>query len=129
MTLIFIERVNNPFTDAAAQIVFPDLVVWALTAFWFLGAMNTVNWLDGLDGLAAGVTAILSAVLVIHMLFRAAAAALSGHPAIGAAGRDPGLLAVEFQPGAHFYGQQWLVFPGLCRGRSGHHRRHAWPLC
>ena len=40
-----------------SQIVFPWPVVGALTIFWFTGMMNTVNWLDGLDGLAAGVSA------------------------------------------------------------------------
>jgi UDP-GlcNAc:undecaprenyl-phosphate GlcNAc-1-phosphate transferase len=38
-----------------------------LTVFWVMGMMNTVNWLDGLDGLAAGVGAILCLVLAIHM--------------------------------------------------------------
>jgi len=28
--------------------------------------MNTVNWLDGLDGLAAGIAAIFSAVLFVR---------------------------------------------------------------
>jgi UDP-N-acetylmuramyl pentapeptide phosphotransferase/UDP-N-acetylglucosamine-1-phosphate transferase len=43
---------------------FPWLLVYApLTVFWFMGMMNTVNWLDGLSGLVAGVTAILSVVL------------------------------------------------------------------
>ena len=64
--IIFIERVNNPLTDQ--PVVFPWPVVLALTVFWFMGMMNTVNWLDGLDGLAVGVAAIMSAVLAIHMV-------------------------------------------------------------
>ena len=124
VTLIFIERVNNPFTDQ--QIVFSDLVVWALTAFWFLGAMNTVNWLDGLDGLAAGVTAILSAVLVIHMLFRAEPPQLSvAILPLALLGATLGFLPWNFSPARIFYGQQRLVFLGLCGGRLGHHRRRA----
>ena len=64
-TLIFIERVNNPLTNQVA--VFPPALVVALTMFWVVGMINTVNWLDGLDGLAAGVTAILCVVLAVHM--------------------------------------------------------------
>jgi len=33
--------------------------------------VNTVNWMDGLDGLAAGVTAIACAVLFIYAAFLA----------------------------------------------------------
>lgn len=65
---LFIERVNNPFTDE--QIVFPWPLVWALTIFWVLGMMNTVNWLDGVDGLAASVAAIFSVVLAVHLVQR-----------------------------------------------------------
>ena len=64
--IIFIERINNPFNHG--QIIFPWPLVWALTIFWFMGMINTVNWLDGLDGLASGVSAILATFLVIHMI-------------------------------------------------------------
>jgi UDP-N-acetylmuramyl pentapeptide phosphotransferase/UDP-N-acetylglucosamine-1-phosphate transferase len=42
-----------------------------LTVFWFMGMMNTINFLDGASGLVAGVTAVLSAVLALHMIFKA----------------------------------------------------------
>ncbi len=69
--LIFIKHVNNPlaagtFFGAAG---FPWWLVWPLTVFWFVGMMNTVNFLDGLSGLVAGVTVILCAVLAVHMIF------------------------------------------------------------
>ncbi len=62
---LFIERVNNPFTDT--QVVFPRPLVWALTLFWVLGMMNTVNWLDGVDGLVASVAAVFALVLAVHL--------------------------------------------------------------
>ncbi len=68
--LIFIEFVANPLT-ADQNIHFPLWFTVTLTMFWIMGMINTVNWLDGLNGLAAGVTAIASAVLFIHMAFRA----------------------------------------------------------
>lgn len=66
---IFIKHVNNPFTDQFffGPGGFPWPIVWALTIFWFMGMMNTVNFLDGLDGLAAGVTAVVCGVVAIHM--------------------------------------------------------------
>jgi len=64
--LIFIQKVMNPFTNR--ETVFPMPVVWLISIFWIMGMINTVNFLDGIDGLAAGVTAIVCAVLTIHML-------------------------------------------------------------
>lgn len=71
--LIFIKHINDPF--GSGFLFGPDglpwWLVWSLTIFWFMGMMNTINWLDGLSGLVAGVTAILCIVLAIHMLYYA----------------------------------------------------------
>jgi UDP-GlcNAc:undecaprenyl-phosphate GlcNAc-1-phosphate transferase len=64
-THIVLERFNNPLTDA--EVVLPFVLFAPLTIFWVMGMTNTVNWLDGLGGLAAGVGAILCGVLAIHM--------------------------------------------------------------
>jgi UDP-GlcNAc:undecaprenyl-phosphate GlcNAc-1-phosphate transferase len=64
--LVFIERAMNPFTDQLLEFAFALVV--ALTLLWIMGMINTFNFLDGLDGLAAGVGAIVSIVLAIHML-------------------------------------------------------------
>ena len=58
--------------------------------------VNTVNWLDGLNGLAAGVTAIACAVLFINAAFRLEPAADQRLAAAARiAGRVPGLFALE----------------------------------
>lgn len=117
-SLVFIERVNNPFTDQ--QIIFPDLVVWALTTFWFLGTMNTVNWLDGLDGLAAGVAAILSAVLVLHMLFRAEPPQLSvALLPLALLGATLGFLPWNWSPARVFMGSNGSYFLGFVLAALG----------
>jgi UDP-GlcNAc:undecaprenyl-phosphate GlcNAc-1-phosphate transferase len=64
--VVFVERVMNPFTDRLY--VFPYPLVVALTVLWIMGMINTVNFMDGVDGLAVGVGAIVSGFLVIHML-------------------------------------------------------------
>ena len=64
--LVFIERVRNPFTGQL--FIFPDWLVWSLTLFWLVGMMNTVNFMDGLNGLCAGVSAIAATVMFIPML-------------------------------------------------------------
>lgn len=45
----------------------PWLAVGA-TLLWIVGLQNMLNWVDGLDGLAAGVTFIASLVLALHAL-------------------------------------------------------------
>jgi UDP-GlcNAc:undecaprenyl-phosphate GlcNAc-1-phosphate transferase len=118
VTLIFIERVNNPLTDQ--QVVFPDLIVWALTTFWFLGAMNTVNWLDGLDGLATGVGAILCAVLVFHMLFRAQPPQLSvALLPLALLGATLGFLPWNWHPARIFMGSNGSYFLGFALAALG----------
>lgn len=40
----------------------------AATLLWIVGLQNMLNWVDGLDGLAAGVTLIAGLVLALHAL-------------------------------------------------------------
>lgn len=71
---VFVERFTNPLNGKL--FVVPDAlgpvagfaVVTGLTLFWFLGMMNTVNFLDGVDGLASTVALIATAIVAIHML-------------------------------------------------------------
>jgi len=105
---LFIERVNNPF--GPGQIVFPLAVVWLLTIFWVLGMMNTVNFLDGVDGLVAGVAVVFSLVLVIH-LWRRDLFGLSLWPA-ALAGAAAGFLPYNWHPARLFMGSSGTYLLG-----------------
>src|SRR5690606_33662118 len=48
---------------------FPYIVTVTVTLFWLGLMMNTVNWLDGLDGLAAGVVVLACVVLFVNGVF------------------------------------------------------------
>ena len=65
---IFIEFFNNPLTGAQTDPWSPVITV-ALTLFWLVLMMNTVNLLDGSDGLAAGIGLIAAIVLFINSAF------------------------------------------------------------
>jgi UDP-GlcNAc:undecaprenyl-phosphate GlcNAc-1-phosphate transferase len=67
--LIFIEYVNNPFTGQQTD-TFPFIVTVGVTFFWLVFMMNTMNFLDGLDGLAGGVTLIAGAMLFFNSAYR-----------------------------------------------------------
>jgi UDP-GlcNAc:undecaprenyl-phosphate GlcNAc-1-phosphate transferase len=66
--LIFVEYIFSPLDNQ--RIDFPAWFTLVFSLFWLAGMTNTVNWLDGLDGLAAGVTAIASLVLFANAAFR-----------------------------------------------------------
>jgi UDP-GlcNAc:undecaprenyl-phosphate GlcNAc-1-phosphate transferase len=40
-------------------------LTWPFTIFWFLGCMNAINFLDGMDGLAGGVSLIVCITMVL----------------------------------------------------------------
>ena len=105
---IWIQKVNNPFTNE--QIVFPWPVVGLLTIFWFTGMMNTVNWLDGLDGLAAGVSCIVAAFICIHML-REGQFSVALLP-LALVGATLGFLPYNFNPAKIFMGSGGSYFLG-----------------
>jgi UDP-GlcNAc:undecaprenyl-phosphate/decaprenyl-phosphate GlcNAc-1-phosphate transferase len=105
LCLVFIERVMNPFTDKIA--VLPYALTFALTLFWIMGMINTINFLDGLDGLAAGVGAIVSAVLAIHML-REQQYSVAFLP-LALLGATLGFLPYNFHPAKIFLGSGSLV--------------------
>lgn len=91
--------VANPF---GGTLDFPLWLAVAFTLFWILGATNTVNWLDGLDGLAAGVTAIAASVLMLHSLrLGQQSIALL---ALALAGATLGFLPYNFYPARIFLG-------------------------
>jgi UDP-GlcNAc:undecaprenyl-phosphate/decaprenyl-phosphate GlcNAc-1-phosphate transferase len=51
--------VQNPF---GGTLELPLLLGVFFTLFWIVGMTNAINWIDGLDGLAAGVTIVACAV-------------------------------------------------------------------
>lgn len=64
---LVIEQFNNPF---GGVVHLPEVVAIGVTFLWIIGMMNTVNWVDGLDGLAGSLTLITSGVLFFHTFFR-----------------------------------------------------------
>ncbi|GAB5489972.1 MAG: MraY family glycosyltransferase [Phototrophicaceae bacterium] len=66
--LIFIEFFNNPLTGQQTD-PWAFWVTVILTTFWIGLMMNTVNFLDGLDGLAGGVAVIAGLMLFANSAF------------------------------------------------------------
>lgn len=101
---IFIETVNNPLSGQQVD-PFPRLVTITLTMFWLGVMMNTVNFLDGVDGLAAGVAAITGVMLFVHSAFvlQPAQTSVSLLP-LAMSGAALGFLIYNFHPAKIFMG-------------------------
>lgn len=57
---VTIDFIKFPFANTESGFVFLRVFKTPMTIFWIVGITNTVNLIDGLDGLAAGVSAIAS---------------------------------------------------------------------
>src|SRR3984893_2236071 len=90
------------------------LLVAPISLFWLLGMQNTVNFLDGVDGLAAGVVLIVAVTL---MLAGARTGQTDVVPLGGAlAGTCAGFLLFNFYPARIFMGDSGAHFLGAALG-------------
>jgi len=105
---IIVERVTLPIWGYT---VFPGLITYPLTIFWVMGMINTVNWLDGLDGLAAGVTAIASLLFAIHAYSLGQTTVALFPLALAAA--CAGFLPFNFHPARVFMGSSGSMLLGF----------------
>jgi UDP-N-acetylmuramyl pentapeptide phosphotransferase/UDP-N-acetylglucosamine-1-phosphate transferase len=99
---IILTAFNFPFVN---QVHLHHITPWlaiAATLFWIVGMQNMLNWVDGLDGLAAGITLIAALVLAAHAmgLGQWTIAVLP----LALAGACAGFLPFNFHPARLFMG-------------------------
>lgn len=102
------------FSLPGNHIVQLGLLVTPASLFWLVGMQNTINFLDGADGLAAGVTAIVAVVLMLAAgeLRQLEIVKLSG----ALAGCCVGFLLFNFPPARIFMGDSGAHFLGIALG-------------
>jgi UDP-GlcNAc:undecaprenyl-phosphate/decaprenyl-phosphate GlcNAc-1-phosphate transferase len=108
---IWVQRFTFPILGVHAL---PEWVGIPLTIFWIVAIMNMVNFLDGLDGLAAGVCAISGATFCLIALSLG-----RPEPAILAAivlGACVGFLRHNFYPARIFMGDSGALLLGFTLG-------------
>jgi UDP-GlcNAc:undecaprenyl-phosphate GlcNAc-1-phosphate transferase len=102
------------FSVPGGHIVQLGLLLLPVSVFWLVGMQNTVNFLDGADGLAAGVIAI---VAVIMMLAAGELKDVNVVKLAGAlAGCCAGFLIFNFYPARIFMGDSGAHFLGMALG-------------
>ncbi|MCX5749009.1 MAG: MraY family glycosyltransferase [Candidatus Saganbacteria bacterium] len=99
--------ISNPVTG----ILLLGFISVPVTILWVVGITNALNFVDGLDGLASGITAIAATTLFIVAvrIHQPGAAILM----IALAGATAGFLRYNFNPASIFLGDSGSLFLGF----------------
>lgn len=107
---IGINIVNNPFGEGVIRLSQPFSV--GFTAFWIVGMMNSINWIDGLDGLSSGIALIAALTLGLISLTTQVSQPLIAVLCFALAGALAGFLRWNFHPATIFSGTTGVQFVG-----------------
>ncbi len=105
---VLIREVQNPF---GGIIHFDMWFAVPFTLFWIIGMTNTVNWLDGVDGLASGVVAIAGILLLVHTIMQGQLSI--SLLALALIGTALGFLVFNFPPARIFMGTAGALVLGF----------------
>lgn len=105
---IIFQRVTLPLVGPTD---FPFWLTYPLTVFWVMGMINTVNWLDGIDGLATGVAAIAGLLFAAHA-YRLGQTTVALFP-LALAAACLGFLPFNFHPARIFMGSSGSLVLGF----------------
>ena len=108
---LLLSSIRNPF---GAGFVEFGWFAYPLTVFYLVAFANVINLIDGLDGLAAGITAISSLTIFVFAVLtnRPDAAIMS----IALAGVCAGFLRYNFHPASIFMGDSGALLLGFSLG-------------
>jgi UDP-GlcNAc:undecaprenyl-phosphate GlcNAc-1-phosphate transferase len=110
---ITIDAIANPF--GPGQITLNGVWGVAFTIFWITGMINSINWIDGLDGLSSGIGLI--AAFTLGLISLTVGAGLFGQPYVALlcfalAGALLGFLRWNFHPASIFVGTSGVMVIG-----------------
>ena len=110
--LVFAFDVRIDFiTDPFGDYIYLEFLAIPATIFWLVGLTNTVNLIDGLDGLAAGVSTIAS--ITIFLVALQQGIILVAVLTAALAGAAFGFLYYNFNPAKIFMGDSGSPFLGF----------------
>jgi len=107
---IRIDFVNDPLGDGLMPLAAPIAI--AFTVFWIVGMNVAMNFIDGLDGLAAGVAGLAAVTLGAIALLPRVNEPFVAWMAFALAGAIAGFLLFNFHPARLFLGTTGVVFLG-----------------
>jgi UDP-GlcNAc:undecaprenyl-phosphate GlcNAc-1-phosphate transferase len=107
---IGITSVNNPFGPGVLR--FEGLLAVAITVLWIVGMINSVNFIDGLDGLSSGIGLIAALTLGVISLTTTVGQPFVALLCFALAGSLLGFLRWNFHPASIFPGTSGTMFIG-----------------
>ena len=125
---ITIDNITNPFGNT---LVFVEptvsMALWgvsisfnwiavALSVLWLVGMTNTINFLDGIDGLSGGVSAIAAGIIFLLAMTDKVNQPATALVSIILAGGCLGFLVYNFYPAKIFNGDSGAYFLGMTLG-------------
>ncbi len=102
------ENLGLPFLGS---VVFPVWLDFIISVLWIAGVINAINLIDGLDGLAAGVTFLVAATNLVLSL--QSGNVLGAFIAATIAGAVVGFLLFNWNPAIVFMGDTGSMFLGF----------------
>jgi UDP-GlcNAc:undecaprenyl-phosphate GlcNAc-1-phosphate transferase len=113
---ITINSVSNPFAPPpfGGQLPLPVWVAIPATVAWLVLMMNSMNWLDTMDGLAGGV-GVIAAVILFLVSISLRQSTISLLP-LALAGACLGFMPYNFNPARVFMGTTGSMFIGYALG-------------
>ena len=107
---IVVSNIGDPFGPGKIQ--FPDALAIAFTVVWVVGMINSLNFIDGLDGLSTGIALIAAVTLGLLSLTVQVNAPLVAVLCFALAGALLGFLRWNFHPAVIFQGTAGVMFMG-----------------
>ena len=107
---VMVELVNNPFGPGVIRLEEPFAV--GFTVVWISGMINSINFIDGLDGLSSGVALIAAVTLGMISLTAQVNQPFIAVLCFGLAGSLLGFLRWNFHPATVFVGTSGVMFIG-----------------
>lgn len=107
---VLVELVNNPFSPGVIRLDGPFPV--GFTVVWIAGMINSINFIDGLDGLSSGVALIAAATLGMISLTAQVNQPFIAVLCFALAGALIGFLRWNFHPATVFVGTSGVMFIG-----------------
>ncbi|MCL2045911.1 MAG: undecaprenyl/decaprenyl-phosphate alpha-N-acetylglucosaminyl 1-phosphate transferase [Oscillospiraceae bacterium] len=108
---VVIEAFSNPFVFSTSKYIFLNNLSIPITIFWIVGITNSVNFIDGLDGLAVGFSTICAiSMLVISLMVSDPNIALIMAALTGA---SLGFIPYNFNPAKIFMGDTGALLLGF----------------
>lgn len=103
--------INDPFS-ANGTLVIPGAFVVVATLIWIVGMINSMNFIDGLDGLSSGIALIAALTLGVINLTAAPVQPYVAMFCFVLAGALAGFLRWNFHPASIFAGTSGIMLVG-----------------